>query len=104
MTTATQEPEQEQTNNAAEEGQYTPEQNIAVTHLANKMLGNVNLSEAFSLVPLGQLINLVQQQVIQQAKKQVEDMSDEEIKKTIEEGDASLAEAEAQAQADQLQN
>ena len=85
MTTATQEPKQEQTDNAAEEGQYTPEQNIAVTHLANKMLGNVNLSEAFSLVPLGQLINLVQQQVIEQAKKQVEGMSDEEVAKVLEE-------------------
>ena len=100
MTTATTEQKQEETGNADEEGQYTPEQNIAITHLANKMLGNVNLSEAFSLIPLGQIINLVQQQVIQQAKKQVEDMSDEEIKKAIEEGDAALAEA----QDAQLQN
>jgi uncharacterized UBP type Zn finger protein len=103
MTTETQESEQDQSTEAPKQ-EFTEERNIAVTHLANKMLGNVNLSEAFSLVPLGQIINLVQQQVIQQAKKQVEDMSDEEIKKTIEEGDAALAEAQAQAQAAQLQN
>tara|TARA_R110001606_G_scaffold392940_1_gene562410 strand:- start:307 stop:618 length:312 start_codon:yes stop_codon:yes gene_type:complete len=103
MTTETQEPEQDQSTEAPKQ-EFTEERNTAVTHLANKMLGNVNLSEALSLVPLGQIINLVQQQVIQQAKKQVEDMSDEEIKKAIEEGDAALAEAQAQAQAAQLQN
>jgi hypothetical protein len=85
MTTATTEQKQEETNNAAEEKQYTPDQNIAITHLANKMLGNVNLAEAFSLVPLGQLINLVQQQVIEQAKKELEGMSDEQINKEVEE-------------------
>ena len=83
--TTTIEQTKEETSNASEEKQYTPEQNIAITHLANKMLGNVNLSEAFSLIPLGQLINLVQQQVVEQAKKSLEDMSDEQIEKEVQE-------------------
>lgn len=95
MTTATQEPGQEQTNNAAEEQELSVERQEAITAIGNKMLANVNMAEALSLIPLNQLINLVQQQVVQQAKTQVEKMSDEEIKKTIEEEASALAEARA---------
>ena len=95
MTTATQEPEQEQTNNAAEEQELSVERQEAITAIGNKMLANVNMAEALSLIPLNQLINLVQQQIVQQAKTQVEKMSDEEIKKAIEEEAAALAEARA---------
>jgi preprotein translocase subunit Sec63 len=87
MTTATTEQKQEQTNNAAEEQELSADQQNAVTFLGNQMLANVNMAEAFSLVPLSQLINLVQQQVIQQAKAQVEKMSDEEVAKVLEDAE-----------------
>ena len=85
MTTATQEPEQEQTNNAAEEQELSAERQNAITVIGNQMLANVNMAEALSLIPLNQLINLVQQQVVQQAKTQVEKLSDEEVAKVLEE-------------------
>jgi preprotein translocase subunit Sec63 len=88
MTTATTEQKQEQTNTAAEEQELSADQQNAVTFLGNQMLANVNMAEAFSLVPLSQLINLVQQQVIQQAKAQVEKMSDEEVAKVLEDAEA----------------
>jgi len=87
MTTATQ--EQTQTNNAAEEQELSADQQNAITVIGNQMLGNVNIAEALSLIPLNQLINVVQQQVIQQAKTQVEKMSDEEVAKVLEEAKAA---------------
>lgn len=89
MTTAT--PEQEQTNNAAEEQELSAERQNAITAIGNQMLANVNMAEAFSLIPLNQLINLVQQQVVQQAKTQVEKLSDEEVAKVLEEAKAAEA-------------
>jgi hypothetical protein len=86
MTTATQ--EQTQTNNAAEEQEFSADQQNAITAIGNQMLGNVNISEALSLIPLNQLINVVQQQVIQQAKTQVEKMSDEEVAEVLEKAQA----------------
>lgn len=91
MTTATQ--EQTQTNNAAEEQELSADQQNAITAIGNQMLGNVNIAEALSLIPLNQLINVVQQQVIQQAKTQVEKMSDEEVAKVLEEAKAAEAKA-----------
>ena len=89
MTTAT--PEQEQTNNAAEEQELSAERQNAITAIGNQMLANVNMAEALSLIPLNQLINLVQQQVVQQAKTQVEKLSDEEVAKVLEEAKAAEA-------------
>ena len=89
MTTAT--PEQEQTNNAAEEQELSAERQSAITAIGNQMLANVNMAEALSLIPLNQLINLVQQQVVQQAKTQVEKLSDEEVAKVLEEAKAAEA-------------
>ena len=86
MTTATQ--EQTQTNNAAEEQELSADQQNAITAIGNQMLGNVNIAEALSLIPLNQLINVVQQQVIQQAKTQVEKMSDEEVAEVLEQAQA----------------
>jgi hypothetical protein len=71
-----------------EENTNTSEQenapnNDAVVAVANKLLQNVNLSEALSLVSLSAVIQLVQNQVMTQANEAVSKMSDEEIENLL---------------------
>ena len=67
---------EENTNTSEQEN--APNQD-AVVAVANKLLQNVNLSEALSLVSLSAVIQLVQNQVMTQANEAVSKMSDEEI-------------------------
>jgi len=85
MTTATQ--EQETTENAATDQpvELSAEQSRAVNYLANKFLNNVQLSEALSVISLNQLLQLVQQQVIKQATKDVQTMQEEQLAGILEE-------------------
>lgn len=71
-----------------EENTNTSEQenapnNDAVVAVANQILQKVNLSEALSLVSLSAVIQLVQNQVMEQAAKAVENMSEEEIENLL---------------------
>jgi len=67
---------EENTNTSEQEN--APNQD-AVVAVANKLLQNVNLAEALSLVSLSAVIQLVQNQVMTQANEAVSKMSDEEI-------------------------
>jgi hypothetical protein len=71
---------EENTNTSEQEN--APNQD-AVVAVANKLLQNVNLSEALSLVSLSAVIQLVQNQVMTQANEAVSKMSDEEIKNLL---------------------
>jgi hypothetical protein len=71
---------EENTNTSEQEN--APNQD-AVVAVANKLLQNVNLSEALSLVSLSAVIQLVQNQVMTQANEAVSKMSDEEIEELL---------------------
>jgi hypothetical protein len=71
---------EENTNTSEQEN--APNQD-AVVAVANKLLQNVNLSEALSLVSLSAVIQLVQNQVMTQANEAVSKMSDEEIENLL---------------------
>ena len=71
---------EENTNTSEQEN--TPNQD-AVVAVANKLLQNVNLAEALSLVSLSAVIQLVQNQVMTQANEAVSKMSDEEIEELL---------------------
>jgi hypothetical protein len=86
---------EENTNTSEQEN--APNQD-AVVAVANKLLQNVNLSEALSLVSLSAVIQLVQNQVMTQANEAVSKMSDEEIEELLnppaeDEGDEKSDEA-----------
>jgi len=86
---------EENTNTSEQEN--APNQD-AVVAVANKLLQNVNLSEALSLVSLSAVIQLVQNQVMTQANEAVSKMSDEEIEELLnppaeDEGDEGSDEA-----------
>tara|TARA_Y100000361_G_scaffold9552_2_gene7687 strand:+ start:305 stop:559 length:255 start_codon:yes stop_codon:yes gene_type:complete len=67
------------------DSELTKDQQIAVNHFVKNMLSNVNTGEALSLIPFNELANLVRHQVVQQAKAQVEQMSDEELSNLLKE-------------------
>jgi hypothetical protein len=71
---------EENTNTSEQEN--APNQD-AVVAVANKLLQNVNLAEALSLVSLSAVIQLVQNQVMTQANEAVSKMSDEEIEELL---------------------
>ena len=85
---------EENTNTSEQENSPN---NEAVLAVANKMLQKVNLSEALSLVSLSAVVSLVQNQVMDQARKAVEGMSEEDIENLlnppVEESDDSTEES-----------
>ena len=99
MTDATLEQPAQETEDAAE---TSPEREAAVTFLANQYLNNATLAEALGTVPLNTLIQLVQQQVITQANKEADTLTEEQIQdlavKNAEAQAAALAQAQAQGQ------
>ena len=85
---------EENTNTSEQENSPN---NEAVLAVANQMLQKVNLSEALSLVSLSAVVSLVQNQVMEQARKAVEGMSEEDIENLlnppVEESDDSTEES-----------
>ena len=85
---------EENTNTSEQENSPN---NEAVLAVANQMLQKVNLSEALSLVSLSAVVSLVQNQVMDQARKAVEGMSEEDIENLlnppVEESDDSTEES-----------
>ena len=60
-----------------------PSREDAVNALANQYFNNTSAAEALSLVPFNTVIQLVQNQVIGQAKSEVESMSDDQVNEII---------------------
>ena len=57
----------------------TPSREDAINAIANQYFNNASVSEALALVPFNTVIQLVKNQVVTQAKQEVEGMSDEQI-------------------------
>ena len=72
----------ETTEQAAE---LSEDQSLAVNFMANKFLNNVRHSEALSVVTLNQLLQMVQQQVVNQATAEVSGMSEEQLSEVLKE-------------------
>ena len=61
----------------------TSQKDEAANILANQYFNNASVTEALSLVPLNTLLNLVRNQVINQASAEVETMTEEQISQLI---------------------
>ena len=69
----------------------SPSRDNAVNALANQYLGNASVAEALALVPFSTLIQLVRNQVVTQAQKEVESMTDEQVEALLKEVEKALA-------------
>ena len=61
----------------------TSQKDEAANILANQYFNNASVTEALSRVPLNTLLNLVRNQVINQASAEVETMTEEQISQLI---------------------
>ena len=69
----------------------SPSRENAINALANQYLGNASLAEALALVPFSTVIQLVRNQVVTQAQKEVESMSDEQVESLLKEVEKAVA-------------
>ena len=92
--------EQKQTQN------LSPERNDAQILVANQLLSRTNLAEALAQVSLNALIQLTQNKAMEQAKQQLEAMTDEEVAEFLENAKKQQEEAQnaAQQAVDQVSN
>ena len=60
-----------------------PSRDEAITAMANQYLSNATLGEALSLVPFTTLVQLVQNQAMTQAQREVDGMTDEQVADVI---------------------
>ena len=92
--------EQKQTQN------LSPERKDAEIIVANQLLARTNLAEALAQVSLNALIQLTQNKAMEQAKQQLEAMTDEEVAEFLENAKKQQEEAQnaAQQAVDQVSN
>ena len=69
----------------------SPSRDNAVNALANQYLGSASLAEAIALVPFSTVIQLVRNQVVTQAQKEVESMTDEQVESLLKEVEKAAA-------------
>ena len=60
-----------------------PSRDEAITAMANQYLSNATLGEALSLLPFTTLVQLVQNQPMTQAQREVDGMTDEQVADVI---------------------
>ena len=94
-----------QDSNSSESKLSTERENAAVL-IANDFLGRATLGEALSQVSLNALIQLSQARAMQQAKDEVEKLSDEQVAELLVEAkkQAETANQTAQEAVDQVSN
>ena len=69
----------------------SPSRDNAVNVLANQYLGNASTAEALALVPFSTVIQLVRNQVVTQAQKEVDSLTDEQVEELLKEVEKATA-------------
>jgi len=85
-------------NSNSDEENVSAEREKATVAIANEFLNRATVGEALSQVSLNAILQLAQNKALEQSRKQVEEMSDEEVDKFLQDIEEAREKAKAEAE------
>lgn len=83
-------------NSNSDEENVSAEREKATVAIANEFLNRATVGEALSQVSLNAILQLAQNKALEQSRKQVEEMSDEEVDKFLQDIEEAREKAKAE--------